>query len=281
MEEDTIELIDIFMVIWRRKRLIIIGTLVCMITGGAVSFIMPKTYETKTTIKIGKVTGKIIEDPFALSKTITSEPFLAGVVNTLGLDNSNIARLENQINVSIIGEKKLNDSQVLLLTVQADSPQKAVERANIIVNVVIKRHKVLFEEHMKEHYNYEKYLEGQIKWGDEEIKRLGESIRELSINPQVNALAIILLRAQFEEKEVGLVELNRELRDVRIENYSAINSANTTVVDPPILFKKHIKPKKTLNIIVAGVAGLMIFIFIAFFLEYLLKMEKRKQGVLD
>ena len=33
MEEDTIELIDYFRVIWKRKILIIVGTLVCIVAG--------------------------------------------------------------------------------------------------------------------------------------------------------------------------------------------------------------------------------------------------------
>jgi uncharacterized protein involved in exopolysaccharide biosynthesis len=44
MEEDTVELIDYLMVIWKRKRLIIVGTLACMVTAGVISLTLPKVY---------------------------------------------------------------------------------------------------------------------------------------------------------------------------------------------------------------------------------------------
>ena len=36
MEKDAIELVDYLRVIWKRKRLIIVGTLVCMVAAGKV-----------------------------------------------------------------------------------------------------------------------------------------------------------------------------------------------------------------------------------------------------
>jgi uncharacterized protein involved in exopolysaccharide biosynthesis len=56
VEEDTIELIDYLRVVWKRKGLIIIGTLLCMVVAGVVSVMQPKTYRATSVIEIGTLT---------------------------------------------------------------------------------------------------------------------------------------------------------------------------------------------------------------------------------
>jgi len=51
MEEKEIELIDYLNVIWKRKWIIIIGTISCMIVAGTVSFILKPVYEIDTIIQ--------------------------------------------------------------------------------------------------------------------------------------------------------------------------------------------------------------------------------------
>jgi len=50
---DEIQLIDYMRVIWRWKWLIILGTFLCMVVAGVVSFIMPTVYEVSMTIEPG------------------------------------------------------------------------------------------------------------------------------------------------------------------------------------------------------------------------------------
>jgi len=51
--EDEIDLADYLRIIWRRKRLIIFGTLICGFAAGIVSFLMPKIYEVSSVIEPG------------------------------------------------------------------------------------------------------------------------------------------------------------------------------------------------------------------------------------
>jgi len=51
--DDEIQLIDCLRVIWRWKWFIILGTFVCMVVAGVVSFNMPKIYEVSMTIEPG------------------------------------------------------------------------------------------------------------------------------------------------------------------------------------------------------------------------------------
>ncbi len=91
MEEDTIELIDYLRVVWKRKGLIIIGTLLCMVVAGVVSVMQPKTYRATSVIEIGTLTlGKQIlpiEEPGDTKNKIESA-FIYNVIEELGLSES-------------------------------------------------------------------------------------------------------------------------------------------------------------------------------------------------
>ena len=54
--DDEIELIDLLRVLWKKKYLIIGGTIVCAIVAAAISFAMPKVYsiESKFSINSGR-----------------------------------------------------------------------------------------------------------------------------------------------------------------------------------------------------------------------------------
>ena len=54
-DEDEIELMDIFLVLWRKKILIIGGTLICMIFAAIYSLYLPKIYQVQMKIRPGYV----------------------------------------------------------------------------------------------------------------------------------------------------------------------------------------------------------------------------------
>jgi uncharacterized protein involved in exopolysaccharide biosynthesis len=71
MENDSVELIDYLRVIWKRKVLIVLGTLVCTVAIGAVSFIPPLKYKVYSVIEIGRIDlGNVIT---AIEKPINTK----------------------------------------------------------------------------------------------------------------------------------------------------------------------------------------------------------------
>ena len=62
MEDHEVELIDYLNVVWKRKYLIIGGTLVTAVAALVLSLAMPKTYEVSRTLKIGRLPGGIYKE---------------------------------------------------------------------------------------------------------------------------------------------------------------------------------------------------------------------------
>lgn len=86
MEQQEVELIDYLNVIWKRKYLIVGGTLVAAAAALVVSLSLPKTYEVSRTLKIGVLQGKSIETREAVMDHLRDHRVLAGMIKELQLE---------------------------------------------------------------------------------------------------------------------------------------------------------------------------------------------------
>jgi len=112
MAEKEIELIDYLKVIWKRKWIIIIGTVLCMIVAGAVSFLVKPVYEIDAIIQPGKFLVQnqagdfeefVVEAPKQIADKVRHRSYDALIKAKLNL---NIARLPG-INAENIKETLL------------------------------------------------------------------------------------------------------------------------------------------------------------------------------
>ena len=94
--DDEIQLIDYLRVIWKWKWLIILGTLVCMVVAGVVSFNMPKIYEVSIAIEPG-IIGVSGDGKFIYIDSLNNiEGKIIGGIYNRGIQEAlNINPLEN------------------------------------------------------------------------------------------------------------------------------------------------------------------------------------------
>ena len=252
--------------IWRRRWLIVIGTLACALAALLYSLQLPKTYETNLDLKLGRVWEKPFEDPQGMVAIINSEPFLDKIREKTGLiQTAHEIKKIKMVVARVKGEAPL----LVNIKTRANTPEKSVELAETTADLVIRKHQPLFDALMDEYRLYERELEKQVKIIQSELDALSQTIKNHRALPQVNAPAVILMQAQLEEKQSRLVALIRELRDVRIHNRSEVFSEGTRIVLPPVLPEDPMNPKVMLNILVSGVIGFMSLLMLAFFLEYI------------
>lgn len=272
MPEEEVELHDYLKVISKRKWLIIAGTLVCVFTAGIVSLLLPKVYEATLDLTIGKVWDSPIENPYVVSETITTEAFLVKVINKLKLKS--FQDLKGAVKASVFKE-----SNLIRLTVKADTPTKTVKIVNAIANLIIDSNKDKYDKAMIFYYQYEKNLTTQIANVNSNITKMRATFSHLEKDVRTNGVAAVLLQAQLEQRETQLVILMRELRDVRTKNYSPIHSQMSSVENPTVEPTAPVAPRKKQIVVIAAVLGAFVFLFLAFFLEYLGRMKERESSI--
>ncbi len=276
LSEEEVELIDYLRVIWKRRWLIVGGTLACMVVALVVSLMQPKMYQTTLDLKIGQVWQNPIDDPNQVAAVINNEPFLDKVRQKTGLSYTAYKMKKAKTVVA-----KVVDKAPLLVNVvtKEHSPKKAVELAETVADLVIHEHQLRFDELMSEHIRYEKELEGQVQTMQRDIQELETTLKHQRTNSQADASAVILLQTQVEGEKGLLVNFIRELRDVKSNNTSKARSENTRVIFPPPLPEDHVNPRTGLNMVIAGIVGLMTFLMLVFFLEYLDQVKRRERQV--
>ena len=93
-------------------------------------------------------------------------------------------------------------------------------------------------------------------------------VKNVTISP-VEDTQIISLGVQDTNKEKAR-DIANEIPKVFTEEAKRITKANDVqVIDPAILPKEPVKPKKIMNMVIAAILGMMIGLFIVFFIEYL------------
>jgi capsular polysaccharide biosynthesis protein len=295
-EEDSIELIELLSVVWRRRWFIIILTLACAVAAGIISFAMPKMYEVYMLIEPGVIDispdGKFI--------------YLDSALNIK-------SKIETQAyNIKIYKELKLNPKRLNLKFKTIQPRESKIVKTMLEVKDVNKGIQVLsalFQQLVKEYQHYidlrkselqekmemvkrqlevdlreKDYLEKEIDLAkannDMIINERNMLIKKVGSNPDKLALLIYTniiqqnmahyndLREQLAWLMGKIEEMKSEIETLKIKKNSI---ENIRLIQPPQSSIYPIKPKKELNVMLAFFAGLFISIFLAFFLEYIKK----------
>ena len=318
MEDDSVELVHYLRLLWKRKVLIIIGTLLAMVAAGVVSVVQSRVYRATSVIEIGTITlgNQIvpIEKPDDTQEKMESA-FIPNVIEELELSESVFPGITVGLH---------NDTRILSVSVDAksDSVEKAVRVLEQLNAVVLNDHRRIIQSTKTQLQNKIKALtvqsetiragkkaltqkllllertrnnlRAQIKVLDERIDRLSREKERLNLNANPdNTLSILVFSNEIQQHQRYYNDLqeklkytlaNREIdiktelinKDEKLKNIELTqqniqdrldNLKETTVIKTPGYDKIPIRPNIKLNILIAGMAGLISLIFLAFLME--------------
>jgi succinoglycan biosynthesis transport protein ExoP len=217
---DEINLMDYIQVIRKRKWLIVLGTFVCMVVAGVVSFLIPKVYEAKVYLMItspkyqvefatkegSKFSTPLFENISAetFSKIILNEHTAKTVLTKLGLNNPvheyTIGKILSQIKVEYP-----RNTNLILLKVQDTSKERAAQIANEWASAFIERNE---EVTSKETSNTYDFVMGQLEKAKMSLKTAEEELERFQ-----KANKIDLLKEQISGKIKQIVQYEVKLDD--------------------------------------------------------------------
>ena len=217
---DEINLMDYFQVLRKRKWLIILGTLLCMIVAGVVSFTKPKVYEAKAYLMVtspkysvefaskegSKISTPIFENISAetFSKIILNEHTARTVIAKLRLDNPPHQYTASQILGQIKVEYPRN-TNLILLKVQDTSKDRAAQIVNTWASAFIERNDEVVSKETTDTFNF---VMGQLEKAKVSLKTAEEELERFQ-----KASKIELLREQISGKIKQIVQYESRLDD--------------------------------------------------------------------
>ncbi len=307
MEENTLELFDYISVIWKRKILIIVVTLVCIGIGVGVAVMnsrskpLPVTYIADAVVRIGKKvvltptlniassTTAYVESPEDLKDTIPHRYGL-NIGGTTGY----------HLTVEQIGK-------LSMLRLIMKGPDKGVEKTlKGIIDMLVDEHRKIANASIVSYTNFIKKLEADAKMFQENIAIIDASIKEIKRREEMYLENMVAAEAEPQEGKGGGGQsafLNMlYLKTLDKERDLSSNQANLRNTQWQLILYKStigslvefdtmllgnmkstaIESKKERSIIstviVAGVAGLIMSLCIAFLMEYIEELKSRRKG---
>lgn len=327
--EDEIELMDYLNVLWKKKWLIILPTLFCVIAAGVISFLLPPKWEVDAIIQPSKFLVQtqggqfeevVVSDPKQIAGQINQASYNHLIAAELNLDLAQFPKLraENlrdtklvrmslkehdvqkakQILTSLFNHLKRElDTKVDIETKGIDSEIKSneIEKNRIEEEIktlknklkIVRQRKKEIEDEMSNVRERIKLLEKeQFSTLKKEKKSESETLGMLLYSNEIqqslrylNTLNELLSNKKIEEENLNLEIDNRDKKIKQLEN--TIDNLKeqkgridyTKLIKEPTSSLHPVSPRKKLNVLIAGILGLMIFTILAFFLEYV---EKHK-----
>ncbi|BCA80088.1 Wzz/FepE/Etk N-terminal domain-containing protein [Desulfuromonas sp. AOP6] len=195
MHDDEIDLIDILRVLWQRKTMIILGSLLFFIGGVAFALLTPKVYEYSSTIEVGKILTNVGQGeelkPLQDMQTIIAkleEGYIPQVLH--------VSFRETQVADLAVKVKVPKDSQLLLLKSKSDQKDasKITSAHKNIIDLLIADHGKILD------ITRQRYT-ALVENGRLELQRLED--------PKVFAVRENALKSQWEQAQRA-VEDNKD-----------------------------------------------------------------------
>ena len=264
IQEEEIDLREYINVLLKRKGIIILIFLIAVITAALVSyFAISPVYQASMVFSVTKIDGRAIINITEALEIIKSNLVLDEVINRMGLEET-AKQLSSQITT-----RSLKDTNFIEVSVAADSPEEAKNLVENIVEVFIKQNQDEYREKVKLIEDRLTILKEQIAEFEKNIQEIEKTKKKIAVTEELSEgerqfQTSLLLSSSVTEREL-YNDLSNQANSLKVslnscEDFKIINYAQLPVAP--------IKPNKKLNILIAGVLGLFVGIFAAFFLEF-------------
>ena len=307
IQEDEIDLKELFKTIWAKKIFIVIFTLVVTILAGFYAYSKTPIYEAKALLEIGEykinnTTKNSVDDASTLEKKL-STLFVDMEKNlkdkTSEISNISVVKgLKNFLEIkseSTSNEEAKNEILKVLTFVQNEhekilddvKKQKEMELRNIDLQIsdIKSKSVALIDKKIENNIKNLKSLEEQLKQIDENLKKidtLNPSLAALKlmekrdITNSINTITIQNFELESKKDELLTTTLYKLEESKKIIELSLLphNYKNTQIVGEIITNDFPTKPKKSLIVAVAFVTGFIISIFLVFFIQFIQGIRK-------
>ena len=267
IEEDTIDIRELFSILTKRKKLIWLITALFTLLALAYVFIAKPVYEVKAVLELAQINKKPVHPVETIKQKIV----------TVFQVNDKSKKIESPIVSQVSIPKKTEN--ILFIQTQGYNNNSAKEKLQEVISYVSK-------EQNKELSTYEQIQKKRLVLTNSDIEQNEQFIKKtkndithyenklLNISKQDAALAgIYAIEIGKKETELNLAInkisfLKNKKNDLEF-SLSPQKVQKTEIIGEVVVLDKPIKPKKTLIVIVAFVTGFMLAVFLAFILEFL------------
>lgn len=260
--EREVDLRDYIGVIIKRKKFVLGMFIAVVVATAVISLRIPRIYEITSTIQLGNVNEPLIKNEEAKAIMLNQNSLLT-IINDLKL-NIPLETLQGDIKISDI-----RDTNLLKVKITYSDVDTALKINDAIVNPLVAQGQNMYHDRAAIISGRLKELQSAIKNAEEDISRTQGLIMNIPSSDGITqaeiSLRMIILQNTLPKYENNLTDLRNQRNELQV---LLSNSKDFKVFEAPIRPKRPIWPKTKQNIIIAGIIGLLLGVFLAFALEY-------------
>ncbi len=267
IQEDKIDLRELFTVLKRRKKLIWSVTSLLTLLALIYVFVAKPVYEVKTMIEVGQIDAKPIDNVNDIKQKLSYKY----QVNVKG------KKIELP-RVKTISVPKKSD-RILSLIIHSNNNEEGIKYIQTVINKI----ETQYKEKTDAYTNSQKEL---ITLTREDIKENTASLTQMKKELDKYSQKIVSLKSedaalagiyalQIGQKQTQLQNLKKYISQLKTKEQKLKLSITPLMIKPTHIvgeietLDKPIKPKKLLIVIIAFITGFMLSIFLVFFLEFI------------
>ena len=270
------------LLLWRWLWLILLGAVLGGAAAFGVSWQTTPVYESSTTLLISQARASNASPDYTalltserLAKTyaelLRKRPVLDAVIARLQL-STDAETLATHVRTSAV-----RDTQLLVLTVDATSPQRAADIANQIVDVFGQQNRDLQTGRYAES---ERILVQELAKVQIDIDKSQAGLDALT--PPLGAAALTeqaRLQALQAQQKDSYTSLLKSLQEIRLAEVQTTDSVN--VVESAKAELTPARPRTIMNTLLGAIVGLMLALGVVLLVEYLDDTVKSSEGVAE
>lgn len=276
IEEDKIDIRELYSVLKRRKKLIWSVTALLTLLALVYVFVAKPVYQVKTMIEVGQIDAKPIDNVNDIQQKLSYEYQVDLKEKEIELPR-----------VQSISVPKGSES-ILSMNIHGYSNDEAVKYIQTVIEKIETDYKKKTDAYTDSQKTLIQLIQEDIKENSTSLEQMKEAMNTysqkiISLTSEDAALAGIYA-LQIGQKQTELQELKKYISKLKNKeqelklSITPFMMKSTHIVGEIETLDKPIKPKKALIVIVAFITGLMLSIFLAFFLEFISSAKKEEDS---
>jgi len=259
---DEIDLRDYINVIIKRKKLILAVFIASVVIGAIIAILSPKVYEVSADMQLGSINNLLITKEEA-REAILSDDLLTPVIKETGIKRDlelfkKVIKIEDIKNTNLVGIKIRYHNADMALTILKKIATEFIAQ----FQPLYEKNEFLVKERLSELDSEIIETNKSIEIKQVHLKELADSINHSNVETNFKAF---LMQNYIPTYQQHLFSLRNEKK---ILNAVLVNSKNFQLLNLSPKPKYPIAPNKKLNVFLAAAIGLILGVFLAFFLEY-------------
>jgi LPS O-antigen subunit length determinant protein (WzzB/FepE family) len=214
--KNEVDLMDYINFLWRKKWLIIIPTLFCIITAGVVSFILPSVWEVDAIIQPSKIFIQTAQGEFQ-EVLVTSPQEVAGQINEETYNQVIASEMDIERNAfPQINARKLRDAELVYVSTKVENVEEGKKILSSLFSILKQ--------------SLDKKVEVEIKSIDTQIEINRNSIEQknLDIEDNLNEIKIFKIEQdQLKQKRISeknKIDISKKRMESIIEEMKSVKN---------------------------------------------------------